>query len=116
MKALIFLLALLSENLYAQIIFDSLLVDGNYRTFAYNQPKATKSGGSLVFILHGSGGDGRGMMKSAARLSQHVANENVLLVYPDGYKRYWNECRKEASSLANQVNIDENSFFNSMIE
>jgi polyhydroxybutyrate depolymerase len=56
------------------------------------------------------------MMKSAAGLSNVVAKENVLLVYPDGYKRYWNECRKEASSLANQININENAFFDSMID
>jgi len=114
--ALIFILLLLAENLYAQMSYDSLLIDGNYRTFGYNQPKTKGGGGSLVFILHGSGGNGKGMVKNSARLTDAVANENVVLVYPDGYKRYWNECRKAASSLANQLNIDEHAFFSSMIE
>jgi polyhydroxybutyrate depolymerase len=117
MKAVVLLLLVtLSENLYAQTIYDSLQIDGRYRTFGYNQPKVNNPGGSLVFILHGSGGNGTGMMKSSYKLSQAVANENVVLVYPDGYKRYWNECRKAASSLANQENIDENSFFSAMID
>jgi len=117
MKVVILLLLVaLSENLYAQIIYDSLLIDSHYRTFGYNQPKVNNPGGSLVFILHGSGGNGTGMMKGANKLSKYVANENVVLVYPDGYKRYWNECRKAASSLANQENINEEAFFTSMID
>jgi polyhydroxybutyrate depolymerase len=41
--------------------------------------------------------------------------ENILLVYPDGYKRYWNECRKTAQSTANLENINDNAFFEQMI-
>ena len=105
-----------SINSSAQVMSDSVQVDGNYRTFHFAKPSTNKAGGSLVFILHGSGGNGKDMMKAAATLAQQTATENVLLVYPDGYKKYWNECRKAASSLANQENIDEATFFNSMIQ
>ena len=37
------------------------------------------------------------------------------MVYPDGYKRYWNECRKTAQSAANREDINENAFFGQMI-
>lgn len=100
---------------YGETKSDSLIVDGHYRSFHYLVPANVKSGASLVFVLHGSGGSGLNMMKSTTQLSQQVASENVVLVYPNGYKRYWNECRKAASSLANQENIDEASFFNAMI-
>jgi len=105
----------LSDNLFAQLISDSLVVDGHYRSFHFVKPASTSPEGSLVFILHGSGGSGKNMMKSTDGLAQQVATENVLLVYPDGYKKYWNECRKAASSLANQENIDEETFFKAMI-
>ena len=39
-----------------------------------------------------------------------------MLVYPNGYKKYWNECRKAASSLANRENINEEGFFGGMID
>ena len=112
------LLSCLSGSIHssAQVMSDSVQVDGNFRTFHFAKPSTNKAGGSLVFILHGSGGNGKDMMKAAATLAQQTANENVLLVYPDGYKKYWNECRKAASSLANQENIDEATFFNSMIQ
>ena len=100
----------------AQVVRDSLLVDGNYRTFNYNKPGSLKTGSSLVFVLHGSGGNGKDLMDRTANLRQKTENENVLLVYPNGYKRYWNECRKAASSLANQENINEEAFFAAMIK
>lgn len=101
---------------FAQTISDSLLIDGHYRTFQFAKPSTKKSDGSLVFILHGSGGSGKDMMKATTKLTQESAAENVLLVYPDGYKKYWNECRKAANSQANLENIDEAGFFNSMIQ
>ncbi len=105
-----------SVSLHAQVTSDSVLIDGHYRTFHFAKPSANKAEGSLVFILHGSGGNGMDMMSRAGKLAETSATENVLLVYPDGYKKYWNECRKVASSLANQENIDEATFFNSMIQ
>jgi len=100
----------------SQVIRDSILVEGNYRSFHYNKTASAKTGSSLVFVLHGSGGDGKDLMERTENLRQKTANENVLLVYPNGYKRYWNECRKAASSLANKENINEEAFFGAMIE
>jgi polyhydroxybutyrate depolymerase len=99
----------------AQVISDSIQVDGNYRTFHFKKPTVVRSE-RLVFVLHGSGGNGKDMMDRTANLLQKGVDENVLLVYPNGYKKYWNECRKAASSLANQENINEEGFFGAMIE
>ncbi|CAN5317502.1 hypothetical protein BH23BAC1_BH23BAC1_49200 [soil metagenome] len=55
------------------------------------------------------------MINSTTQLAQQAAFEDVLLVYPDGYKNYWNECRKAANSEANLEDINEEAFFNSMI-
>jgi polyhydroxybutyrate depolymerase len=38
-----------------------------------------------------------------------------MVVYPDGYKRYWNECRKLSPAEANQLDINEQAFFSAMI-
>lgn len=118
MKNLIAVLAIVaaSTNLYASVITDSVHIEGNYRTFHYQQPESKLPGGSLVFILHGSGSNGMDMMSQTTRLEREARNENVLFVYPDGYKRYWNECRKVASSLANKEDINEADFFVSMIK
>lgn len=101
---------------HAQVSSDSLLVEGHYRGFHFIGSPSLKSGGSLVFILHGSGGNGKNMIKATPKLIQQAASENVMLVYPNGYKNYWNECRKAANSEANRININEASFFNGMIQ
>lgn len=100
----------------AQVITDSIAIDGNYRTFHFQKPSSLQTGSSLIFILHGSGGTGLDMMSNTTSLAKKTSSEKVLLVYPDGYKKYWNECRKAASSLANQENIDEGAFFTQMIK
>jgi polyhydroxybutyrate depolymerase len=69
-----------------------------------------------MFVLHGSGGNGRDMMSSTIKLEEKAKGEELLVVYPDGYERYWNECRKAATSTANVQNINENAFFSAMID
>jgi polyhydroxybutyrate depolymerase len=96
-----------------QIIDDSLLVENNFRVFHYLKPEKTAS--SLLFVLHGSNGDGLQMRKRVSKLEEIAATENITLVYPDGYKKYWNECRKQAKSQANLLNINDNAFFEGMI-
>jgi polyhydroxybutyrate depolymerase len=98
-----------------QVITDSLLVDGNYRSFQFNKPNSSKNGSSLVFVLHGSGGNGKDLMNRTTNLMEKTAHENVLFVFPNGHKKYWNECRKMASSLANKEDVNEDAFFNDMI-
>ena len=110
------LLAFAFANSKAQLISDSFLIDGHYRSFHFNKPSSGNSKGSLIFVLHGSGGNGKQIMRGAVKLEEIAGSENILLVYPDGYKNYWNECRKMATSAANVENINDNSFFNQMIE
>lgn len=113
-KYLFTLLVFLSSFITkAQIVDDSLLIEGHYRSFHFL--KSTQPNASLVFVLHGSGGNGTQMRGRTKTLEAIAPTENILLVYPDGYKKYWNECRKTANSAANFENINENAFFESMI-
>lgn len=98
----------------AQVITDSLLIEGHYRTFHYHNPGNDKKA-NLVFVMHGSGGNGKGMMEATTKLEARSKSEQLLLVYPDGYQHYWNECRKAATSAANIENINEQAFFDGMI-
>ncbi|WP_018618627.1 alpha/beta hydrolase family esterase [Spirosoma luteum] len=98
----------------SQLINDSLLVDGHVRSFHFLKPTHPKA--SLIFILHGSGGTGVQNRPGAKKLEDVAPAENLLLVYPDGYKKYWNECRKSSPAEANTINIDEDAFFAAMID
>ncbi|HKZ65386.1 MAG TPA: DUF6370 family protein, partial [Chitinophagaceae bacterium] len=51
----------------------------------------------------------------SSKLEAIASGEKLLIVYPNGYQNYWNECRKHATSMANKENINENAFFKAMI-
>ncbi|HZX74435.1 MAG TPA: poly(3-hydroxybutyrate) depolymerase, partial [Cyclobacteriaceae bacterium] len=62
------ILALLSITfLKAQVVTDSIKIDDHYRSFNFNEPVATANA-SLIFVMHGSGGSGKGMMRSTIKL------------------------------------------------
>ena len=103
-------------KLNAQVVNDSILIDGHYRTFHFNLPLKNSANANLIFVLHGSGGNGLKAMKSAGNLFDIANKENLLILFPDGYLKNWNECRKNAPAAANVENIDENIFFSKMID
>ncbi|WP_041616337.1 alpha/beta hydrolase-fold protein [Spirosoma linguale] len=114
---LFFLVGLGLSSASAEVISDSVLIEGHYRSFHYNNVSvASVKRPGLIFVLHGSGGNGQGQIKSAAKMEQQANAENMLVVYPDGYKRYWNECRKASPAEANVENVNEQAFFEGMIQ
>ena len=110
----VILLVLCSLSAKSQIVHDSFLIEGHYRIFHFLKPPHPNA--SLVFVLHGSGGNGERMRDATRKLEAVAGTENILLVYPDGYKRFWNECRRTANSEANHEDINENAFFGNMID
>lgn len=99
----------------AQMATDSVMIDGHYRSFLFQPPPMLQKPKHLLFIMHGSGGSAQNMLAPAAQLQAMAVQEKLLLVYPNGYDRFWNECRKFATSAANKENINEGAFFNAMI-
>lgn len=100
----------------AQVVNDSILIDGHYRSFHFKLPSRNSLNSSLVFVLHGSGGNGLKSMNGASKLIALSESENLLLLFPDAYLKNWNECRKNAPAVANIENIDEDTFFTKMID
>lgn len=100
----------------AQVVQDSILVEGHYRTFCFKKPSHDTRRGSLVFAMHGSGGTALAFMKNTAKIDGKMPVDNFLLVFPQGYKKYWNECRKASTAEANKIDIDEEAFFLGMID
>lgn len=113
---LFFVCSLCFVHLNAQMIDDSLKIDNHFRSFHFQKPTNNATKASLVFVLHGSGGSGVQIMQGARKLAAIAEKENLLLVYPDGYKHFWNECRKASTAEANVLNLNEEGFFESMIQ
>nr|WP_295928733.1 PHB depolymerase family esterase [uncultured Dyadobacter sp.] len=117
LKKLLFpLFFCLAVTVNAQHVLDSLQIDGRYRVFAFNPSLKVKPGASLVFVMHGSGGEPMGFARRGAKLESLAEKENIVVVYPGGYKRYWNECRKASTAIANVENLNEEAFFEALIK
>jgi polyhydroxybutyrate depolymerase len=111
--SIVFVLIVYIAN--SQLVTDSILIEGHYRFFHFNKPAGSTGDRSLLFVMHGSGGNGKKMMGATTKLEAIATKENLLIVYPDGYMNYWNECRRYATSDANKENINDNAFFHAMI-
>jgi polyhydroxybutyrate depolymerase len=112
-KLLIFLFVFNSAK--GQLILDSILIENHYRSFSYYKPTGNIVNGSLMFIMHGSGGNSNNMLQPASKLQTIASNEKLLVVYPNGYLHFWNECRKYSNAVANKEDINEQAFFTAMI-
>ncbi len=86
------------------------------RTFSFYVPDPEDRAPALIFVLHGSGGDGAQMRKFTHFQFDLLADrKGFIVVYPDGYKGFWNDCRKSADWASNLENIDDPAFFRAMV-
>ncbi len=70
----------------------------------------------LVFILHGGGGKASGMMKlTRNRFNQLADRDGFIAVYPNGYKKSWNDGDRDTLAEARRLNIDDVGFFDAII-
>ncbi len=70
----------------------------------------------LVFALHGSTQSAQQMRVSTGYQFERLADEHgFVVVYPHGYHRHWNDCRKEGSYAAKELNVDDKGFILALI-
>ncbi len=95
----------------------SLPVDGRERTFAAYVPAAAAPEPALVFVLHGSMGDGAQARLGTFHAFEALADrDGFVVVYPDGFDRHWNGCRAAGRYAANIENVDDVAFFAAMVD
>ncbi|RYY50391.1 MAG: poly(3-hydroxybutyrate) depolymerase [Chitinophagaceae bacterium] len=109
------IILLFATSAIAQPSIDSLKIGSDQRSFYFYKPAKKIKKQTVIFIMHGSGGTGMNMIQPAARLQAVADSLGFFLVYPNGYKNYWNECRRYATSLANKEQVNEEAFFEAML-
>ncbi len=94
-----------------------LEVNGLARTYAQYVPRNLRRNSPLLFVFHESGDDGTAMREVTGRQFERLADANrFVVVYPDGWEKTWNDCRKASTHPARRANIDDMSFIDAMIE
>ena len=116
---IIFLFALGNYSIAQSDVYDSIFVDGRFRTFLTHLPtgynKSLKY--PLILAFHGGSPLGYQSIQYQSKLSQKADSSSFIVVYPEGVKvagnRTWNAggCCAPSTNL----NIDDVGFVNSLL-
>ena len=100
------------------IQWDSILVDSIHRSYAYYVPEGLKPDPKLIFVLHGSTMTSEQMIVITGNQFNSLTDEgkNAIIVYPQGYKNHWNDCRDSGTYEANLLDMNDGKFFEKIIK
>lgn len=92
----------------------NLTIDGTDRSFIIYLPTGYNNAGKmpLIFAIHGGSGTPEGMI-NIANFKPIAERDKVILVYPTGIQKNWNDGRP---TTPNQLGINDVSFFNQLCE
>lgn len=86
------------------------------RTYKVYKPKRLAKNPGLIVALHGTGMTSERMRQWTGFELDRLADERgFIIVYPDGYKGNWNDCRKDSPFPAKKENIDDVGFMEEII-
>lgn len=87
------------------------------RDFAYYIPAKLPAKAPLLFVLHGSLQTIDDIRRYSAYEFERLADQyGFIVVYPQGYERNWNDCRRTADYPARTQNIDDIGLIAALIQ
>lgn len=105
-----------NPNLARTLVEDSLAHDGLSRSWVAYIPESESAHPALVVVLHGSNGDaGDALRLTHYRFNELAERHGFIVVYPNGWKRYWNGCRASAGYPSNREDIDDVGFVRELV-
>lgn len=104
-------------DLTAEIRKDVLDRDGRERAYTEYVPHGLLPGAPLLMVLHGAGMNG-GMMRIASGYQFDVLadEKRFAVVYPDGFKGNWNDCRISIGYATRREQIDDVDFLLALVQ
>lgn len=95
----------------------ALTHDGVERWFSYYRPAGLESGRPVVVIFHGSRGSGERIRQATGFGFDRLADTHGFVVlYPEGYRGNWNDCRAAGNYPAKQLAIEDGAFIRKALE
>jgi polyhydroxybutyrate depolymerase len=103
--------------LSASVQRGSIQVGQLNRSYLVYVPRNLPPNPALVFVLHDATQNAERMRVSTGYEFERLADEHgFVVIYPNGYKNHWNDCRKAASYSARRKNINDEAFILALIE
>ncbi len=108
------------QNIIENYIDGSIMVDGIERTYHLYIPNNYNPNAHLplLIVLHGGGGNGKGMEEKTTlgEFDKLADKENFIVVYPDAFKKHWNDGKEDPYSYSARHNIDDVKFISTLID
>ncbi len=94
----------------------TIQVGGRARSYLAYVPAHLPPHAPLLLVLHGSNLDGATMRQWTGYAFDELADQHGFVVlYPDGYQKNWNDCRRDASFPAKTENVDDVGFLRALV-
>ncbi len=104
-------------NLSAPVQTSTIHVGALDRRYTFFVPAGLPAGSPLLFVFHGSAGDGDEMRVFTGYEFDRLADRHAFaVVYPHGFQGNWNDCRKNITFPARTHNVDDKSFVRALID
>ena len=80
-------------------------------------PAGYRPGAPIVFVLHGSRSNSEQMRANTGFEFERLAErDGFIVVYPEGFEGYWNDCRVKGNWASRRLKIDDVGFLRSLVE
>lgn len=125
--ALLFVIVLSACNLFrapkrevprlsAGLKASTIHVDGYDRSYLLYVPKRRPARAPLLILMHGSRQTAEGLRRATGYEFERLAEEHgFVAVYPDAYRRRWNDCRAAGRSPARRRDVNDVAFLLALI-
>lgn len=96
----------------------SRTIGGRTRRAEWYRPTTTAPAPSAIMVvLHGSGQTGAHIRRSTGHRFDQLADQyGFPVIYPDGFRHNWNECRRQSGFAAKRLDIDDVAFIRALVE
>lgn len=95
----------------------TMTIDGMERRWLCYTPPNMGPGAPLLLVLHGTYQDGEKIRIGTGYGFDRLADRaGFMVVYPDGYKGSWNDCRKGSDTPAKQADLNDTAFLSELVE
>jgi len=90
--------------------------DGRQRGFSFYKPDKLSQDAPVVMVFHGARGTGDRVRQATAGAFDVLADlHDFIVVYPDAYEGYWNDCRVVGNYSARDLDVDDVAFIRRLL-